>query len=160
MQQTRWPGRLEIVSTDPYILLDGAHNLKAARNLAEYLSSRLTHRDITLVIGILDDKPFRAMLESLVPVCRRVIVTQPKINRRLPAETLLPVVKTFTNRVSVIPDVGQAVLQAINSAKPGDAICIAGSLYVVGEAKEALAKRSGSRDRQDIDWPSTPAGSA
>ena len=158
LQQTNWPGRLEIVSTDPHIILDGAHNLKAARNLSQYLASRMAPRDITLVIGILDDKPYRAMLESLVPVCRKVIVTQPKINRRLPADTLLQVVKELTDRVTALPDVEQAVIQAVQSCSPSDAICIAGSLYVVGEAKAALEKRSGSQDQKQTNWPTTPAG--
>jgi dihydrofolate synthase/folylpolyglutamate synthase len=136
--QTRWPGRLEIVCSDPFVMLDGAHNLAAARNLAGFLSSHLNRRDITLVIGILDDKPYRAMLQALVPVCRRVILTQPRIDRRLPAQTLLPIVKEFTDDVTVVPDVQKAVLGAIKTAGANDAVCIAGSLYVVGEAKEAL----------------------
>lgn len=136
--QTRWPGRLEIVCNDPFVILDGAHNLSAARNLARFLSNHLNRRDITLVIGILDDKPYRAMLQTLVPVCRRVILTQPKIDRRLPAQTLLPIVKEFTDEVTVVSDVQNAVLHAIKTAGANDAVCIAGSLYVVGEAKEAL----------------------
>jgi len=136
--QTRWPGRLEIVCSDPFVMLDGAHNLAAARNLAGFLSNHLIRRDITLVIGILDDKPYRAMLQALVPVCRRVILTQPRIDRRLPAQTLLPIVKEFTDDVTVVPDVQNAVLRAIKTAGADDAVCIAGSLYVVGEAKEAL----------------------
>jgi dihydrofolate synthase/folylpolyglutamate synthase len=86
----------------------------------------------------LDDKPYRAMLQALVPICRRVILTQPRIDRRLPAQVLLPVVKEFTDDVTVVPDVQSAVLGAINTAGANDAVCIAGSLYVVGEAKEAL----------------------
>lgn len=136
--RTRWPGRLEIVCSDPFVMLDGAHNLAAARNLAGYLSQHLDRRDITLVIGILDDKPYRAMLQALVPVCRRVILTQPKIDRRLPAQTLLPIVKEFTDDVTVVPEVPEAVSRAIKNAGANDAVCIAGSLYVVGEAKEAL----------------------
>ena len=136
--QTRWPGRLEVVCSDPFIMLDGAHNLAAARNLSGFLANHLNHKDITLVIGILDDKPYRAMLQSLVPVCRRVILTQPRIDRRLPAQTLLPIVKENTDEVTVVPDVQNAVMHAIKSAGANDAICIAGSLYVVGEAKEAL----------------------
>ena len=137
---TSWPGRLEVVSTKPYVLLDGAHNLSAARNLARYLRSDLSDRKITLIIGILDDKPYRAMLQSLVPVSEKVIVTRPKIGRGLPVETLLPVVKEMNPQVTSIPDVGRALLQTVAQADPDDAVVVAGSLYVVGEAKEALEK--------------------
>jgi len=136
--QTRWPGRLEMVKDKPLTLLDGAHNLIAARALAKYLKSNLAGRRITLVVGILDDKPYRAMLEALVPICQRVIVTQPKIQRALPAGILQTAAKELSNQVDVIPDVDQAVAAAIESSGPDDAVCIAGSLYVVGEAKTAL----------------------
>jgi dihydrofolate synthase/folylpolyglutamate synthase len=65
-------------------------------------------------------------------------VTQPKIQRALPAGILQTAAKELSNQVDVIPDVDQAVAAAIESSGPDDAVCIAGSLYVVGEAKTAL----------------------
>lgn len=138
--QTSWPGRLEVVCTEPFVLLDGAHNLTAARNLARYLRRELSDRKITLVVGILDDKPYRAMLQALVPVSRKVIVTRPKIDRGLPVETLLPLVREMNADTTAVADVHQALRQAMTQAGPGDAVAVAGSLYVVGEAKEALEK--------------------
>ena len=138
--QTRWPGRLEVVSTEPFVLLDGAHNLTAARNLASHLTSELSHRRITLVVGMLDDKPYRDMLQALVPTSQKVVVTRPKIGRGLPAETLLPVVRKMNPNVAVVADVGRALRQAIAETGPADAVVVAGSLYVVGEAKQALAE--------------------
>ena len=139
---TRWPGRLEKVMDKPLTLLDGAHNLIAARKLAKYLASHLVGRRITLVVGILDDKPYRAMLEALVPICQRVIITQPKIQRALPTEILAATAKELSKEVDVVPDVSRAVAAAIESSAPDDVVCIAGSLYVVGEAKAALADLS------------------
>mgnify|MGYP000754854153 CR=1 FL=1 len=137
---TRWPGRLEIVSRQPLVILDGAHNLMAARNLGQFLrnSDILAGREVTLVIGILDDKPWEAMLQSLVPPCKRVILTQPEIDRALPAETLLPVVKKMAATVEIIPDVAEAVRRAIKTTADDAAVCVAGSLYVVGEARDML----------------------
>jgi dihydrofolate synthase / folylpolyglutamate synthase len=140
--QNRWPGRLEIVSWSPLILLDGAHNFIAARNLAGYLSENLSDRNITLVVGILDDKPCGAMLKSLIPFCNRVILTSPKIDRALPPEKLYPMAKEMISDIHIIPDVDKAVIYAIETASPKDVICIAGSLYVVGEAKELFEKNA------------------
>ncbi len=140
--QNKWPGRLEIVSWSPLILLDGAHNFIAARNLAGYLSENLSDRNITLVVGILDDKPCAAMLKSLIPFCSRVILTSPKIDRALPPEKLYPMAKEMISDIHIIPDVDKAVIHAIETASPKDAICIAGSLYVVGEAKELFEKNA------------------
>jgi len=89
LKKNRWPGRLEIVCQSPFVLLDGAHNLVAARNLAEFLSKDMSDRKITLVLGILDDKPYAEMLQYLLPVCSKLIITSPKIGRALPVEKLL-----------------------------------------------------------------------
>lgn len=137
----RWPGRLEVVSTSPFVIIDGAHNLAAARNLADYLREELSGRDLTLIIGILADKPYREILQILLPVCRKVILTSPRIHRALPAETLLECARTLSTDVTVIPDVGAAVQYAMEHAAANDAICVAGSLYVVGEAKSHLEKQ-------------------
>ncbi len=140
LTNNHWPGRLEVVSKNPFILLDGAHNLIAARNLAKYLSNNLSNRNITLVVGILNDKPYSHMLKSLLPLCKKVIITSPKIDRALAPEKLSAVAERFISNITIIPDVGEAVKFAIKTALPGDAICIAGSLYVVGEAKGTLEK--------------------
>ncbi len=135
-----WPGRLEVVSKNPFILLDGAHNLIAARNLSKYLSNNLSNYNITLVIGILDDKPYKAMLKALLPICKKVIITSPKIDRALAPEKLSTFAESFIADITIIPDVKEAVKYAIKTPLPDDAVCIAGSLYLVGEAKEALEK--------------------
>jgi len=138
--KTRWPGRLEIVSDHPMIILDGAHNLIAARKLAHFLGNNLAHRPITLVVGILNDKPYKAMLKSLLPVCSRLFITQAKIDRALDTRQLFDVVKNKMSDVRMISDVASAVAQAVATADSNEVVCIAGSLYVVGEAKAAIEK--------------------
>ncbi len=140
LSRNHWPGRLEIVSDNPFIILDGAHNLAAARNLARFLSTNLADRVITLVVGILDDKPYKAMLKSLLTPANRVILTRAKINRALEPRKLYEAAKSLNPDATIIPDVGLAIKSAIETIPPHGAICIAGSLYVVGEAKEALEK--------------------
>ena len=140
LTKTRWPGRLEIVSDSPLVILDGAHNLIAARNLANYLSENLAHRCITLVVGILDDKPYEAMLKSLLSVCARAIITRAKTDRALAPQRLYAAAEKIISDVTIIPEVAAAARQAVETAGPDDVICIAGSLYVVGEAKEAIQK--------------------
>ena len=139
--KTRWPGRLEIVSSSPVIILDGAHNLIAARELAGFLSKELGDRRITLVIGILDDKPYAEMLRSILPVCNNLILTSPRIDRALHPDKLSDIAEEIISDITIIPDVGKAVRQAVEAAAPEDVVCVAGSLYVVGEAKEALEGR-------------------
>jgi dihydrofolate synthase/folylpolyglutamate synthase len=134
---TRWPGRLEVIQQNPLVILDGAHNLKASQVLARYLSTILADRKLTLVIGILDDKPYEAMLKNLLSVAHRVIITRAKIDRSLPTPVLAAAAKKiFNGPIQVIEKVSEAVSHAISSTSEKDAVCIAGSLYVAGEAKE------------------------
>ncbi len=133
-----WPGRLEVVATDPMVILDGAHNLIAAKNLAAYLAHTLSDRKITLVVGILSDKPYRAMLKSLLPVCDRVVLTRPRIDRALAPEELHDAARDLIDDITLKPDVASALRYALDSAAPGEVICVGGSLYMVGDAKSAL----------------------
>ena len=138
----RWPGRLEVVSEKPLIMFDGAHNLEAARQLARHLSAHFREREITMVIGILDDKPYRSMLRLLLPMATRLIITQAKINRALPAEKIEATARRLVSDIRIIPDVGAALRCAVATAAPDSLTLVAGSLYVVGEAKAALEKGS------------------
>ncbi len=136
---TKWPGRLEHVQEKPLVIIDGAHNLKAARVLGKYLASTLKNRKLTLVLGILDDKPHEKMLESLVPCADNIIITKAKIDRSLEPSILKKAVQKITNNpVTIIKDVKNAVSHAIDISNNEDAVCIAGSLYVAGEAREKL----------------------
>jgi dihydrofolate synthase/folylpolyglutamate synthase len=142
LAETRWPGRLHRVCHRPLVLLDGAHNLQAARSLAEYLRSEIHPRETTLVVGILDDKPYAEMLKAMLPGCRRAILTRARTERALAPEQLDAVARSRVEDVRIVPDVGQAVAKAIHLAGEDGAVCIAGSLYVVGEAMEWMASHS------------------
>ncbi|MDD9300980.1 MAG: bifunctional folylpolyglutamate synthase/dihydrofolate synthase [Desulfobacter sp.] len=136
LSNTRWPGRLEKISDKPLVILDGAHNLKAAQVLGKYLEKTLGSKTLTLVVGILDDKPFEKMLAHLLPLAHQVIITKAKIDRSLDPQVLASTVKkSFTDKVMIIEDVAEAVSHAISTCSDDDTVCIAGSLYVAGEAK-------------------------
>lgn len=134
----RWPGRLEVVTQSPLLILDGAHNLEAAEHLANHLRKVAADKRLTLVLGILDDKPYVEMFRLLLPLCDRAILTKPRIYRAMPLETLSAAARDILPNVEAVPRVDEAVRRAISAAEKNDVICLAGSLYVIGEAKEAL----------------------
>jgi dihydrofolate synthase/folylpolyglutamate synthase len=138
----QWPGRLELVSAEPTIILDGAHNYMAAKNLSRFLAESFPDRPINLVVGILDDKPYQAMLKFLLPVCNRAIFTRPVIDRAISPETLYRAGKDLIAESEIVSGVESAVDRAIQTATPETVICIAGSLYMVGDAKIALSRRN------------------
>ncbi|NVM20334.1 MAG: bifunctional folylpolyglutamate synthase/dihydrofolate synthase [Desulfobacterales bacterium] len=134
----RWPGRLEVVSEDPMIILDGAHNPSAARTLKKFLENGMASRRLTLVLGILNDKAWKQMLRELLPAADRVILTRPEYERAADPDVLASFAGSIKESVVVAPRVPDAVSLAMENAADGDAVCISGSLYTVGEAKAYL----------------------
>ncbi len=140
LMDARWPGRLELRRGEPDILIDGSHNPAAAKQLAQYLEQNATPEKTILVIGVLDDKAYEQILALLLPLCRHVILTRAKIDRGLDPEILLDYIKSNRKNPSaeIIMDVEDAIKKAISVSSNNDLVCIAGSLYVAGEAIEAL----------------------
>jgi dihydrofolate synthase / folylpolyglutamate synthase len=143
-----WPARLEILSNGPMIIIDGAHNLAGAGILSRYLATaaELAGKKILLVIGILDDKPYEAMLKKLVPLSHSVILTRAQIGRAVDPQILARIVRPMKRRFEIIGSVAEAVRQAVARVSPSDAICISGSLYVAGEARHTLTELGIVRD--------------
>ena len=141
----RWPGRLEVVSEDPFILLDGAHNPFAAKMLRKFLENlRASHR-LILVIGILRDKAWKAILRQLLSVADYAIITQPQSDRAADPNTLASFAHHIIKDVDVVPRVPDAISLALKRAADGAALCITGSLYTVGEAKAYFLNRHALR---------------
>jgi dihydrofolate synthase/folylpolyglutamate synthase len=138
LEATRWPGRLEVVSEDPVIVLDGAHNPSAARALKEFLETWEAPRPLVLVIGILKDKAWKAMLRIMLPLADRVILTRPEYERAADPEFLASFARSIKKDVVVISRLPDAISLALKEAGPGHTVCITGSLYTVGEAKAYL----------------------
>jgi dihydrofolate synthase/folylpolyglutamate synthase len=141
LAKNRWPGRLETVCEHPLVIFDGAHNLDASKHLARHLARFFHGRKITLVVGILNDKPYAAMLKHLAPLAHRIIVTRARTSRALAPETLAREAARWCPRIRIVPEVAAALRHALRRSGRDDVTLVAGSLYVVGEAKEALESK-------------------
>ncbi|MBF0258171.1 MAG: bifunctional folylpolyglutamate synthase/dihydrofolate synthase [Desulfamplus sp.] len=94
---------------------------------------------LTMIIGILNDKPYKEMLTHLLPSATRVIFTKAQIDRSLDPKILRDfAVTVVSTETMIIEDVDKAVEHAINTASESECICIAGSLYVAGEARDKI----------------------
>ena len=81
------------------------------------------------------------MLGYLVPCAHKIILTKAKIDRSIAPDVLKKAVEKITQApITIIEDVKKAVTHAIDTAASNEAVCIAGSLYVAGEAKEKFDK--------------------
>ncbi len=136
LARTRWPGRLEQVSRDPRVLLDGAHNPAAALALAQALRARPRNGRLIMVMGVMADKDVDTILARLLPLAQLVIFTKPQYFRAAATADLARRAAAFKHlEVIEVPRVAAAVARAQALAGPGDRIVVTGSLYTVGEAK-------------------------
>jgi dihydrofolate synthase / folylpolyglutamate synthase len=130
---THWPGRLEHVSEQPEILIDGAHNPAGVRALAAYIRRFYSGRRIWIVYGALRDKAVAEMASMLFPLADRLILTAPANVRAMPPEDIPAPGGQITHSV------GEAIA-LLDDAAPGDVVFISGSLYLAGEARALLVK--------------------
>jgi dihydrofolate synthase/folylpolyglutamate synthase len=136
LKQAAWPGRLEQVQTRPSVILDGAHNVQAIRRLSSELKSNYRYQRLFLVIGIMEDKPIKPILRKLVDLGTRVIFTRPKLDRAASPSRMLSYVNDKREKIEVVEDVKEAVRKAMSWAYHDDLVCVAGSLFAAGEARE------------------------
>lgn len=128
--KTKWPGRLEIVSREPLIYLDGAHNPAGAARLREFIETHFAGRRIWLVFGVMRDKDVAAITSQLFPLAEKVILTRAQQERSLEPE-----------RIGEGMVLTQSVPEALALLRqaPRDVVAfITGSLFVVGEARPHL----------------------
>jgi len=136
LEQAAWPGRLEQAGSRPDIYLDGAHNPASAAVLAEALGELKRGKGrLVLVLGILRDKDHRRIIERLVPLADRVIVTKPQYDRAMDIRALAGEVRILQTDVTTADSVSAAINLARGSASEDDLIVITGSLYTVGDAR-------------------------
>jgi dihydrofolate synthase/folylpolyglutamate synthase len=135
-----YPGRMEIVQTDPLVILDGAHNGHKMKALAESLIDSYPHKNITSVIGMLSTKDYRGMIEFLIPITSRWIATQPHVFGKPstpPAEIIDFIWSTSPQaEIQQYDRVVDALDLVISESSKDDLIVVTGSLYLVGEARE------------------------
>ena len=132
IRQTRWPGRLERLSTRPAVFLDGAHNPAAARELAAFWKEHFDGRRIWLVDGALRDKAVDEIAGLLFPEAHYVFLTEPPQSRAVSAPLLAEMTSHLAVSSEVIAAPGEAFQKALSLAGPEDAVFVTGSLYLVG----------------------------
>jgi len=136
LAKVSWPGRLQILSRHPLLVVDGAHNPDSARKLKQSLEQYFGFDRAILVIGVSCDKDVAGIVSELAPLFGKVIVTRSRHPR---AMVPLPIAAEFTSHgaeVQVVEDIPTALTLALGMAGARDLVCVAGSLFVVGEAIE------------------------
>jgi len=138
--RVKWPGRLEMISSDPPILIDGAHNPHASASLSLYLKGLLGNRfnRIIMVLGVMGDKDVSGILAPLLPLASEIIATAPSYGRAASPGSLSETIASLGYAARTSLSVAEAIAEAKDLCRPGDVIVITGSFYTIGEAREVL----------------------
>lgn len=135
------PGRFEVVSADPLVIVDGAHNPAGAEAaVATFEDGFGVGGQRVLIVGMMSERDPRWMLESLeADRADLVIACTPRSPRAMPAADLAAVARDMDIVVEVVADPAEALHRALNVTTEDDVIFAAGSLYVAGAVRDAAA---------------------
>jgi dihydrofolate synthase / folylpolyglutamate synthase len=145
IRDVKWPGRLEKLSTNPDVYLDGTHNPAGARELAKFWQENFSGRRIWLVYGVMRDKAVDEIAGLLFPLAHRVILTQPQQPRAVSPSTLREITNHLTKDPLVAHGSADAIEQALDLASPEDAVFATGSLFLVGDLRRYWKSRKSLR---------------
>ncbi|WP_460773564.1 bifunctional folylpolyglutamate synthase/dihydrofolate synthase [Microbacterium sp. GXF7504] len=130
------PGRLQLVGTDPTVLVDAAHNPHGAKALVAALGESFDFDEWGIVFGVLGDKDAEGILAELLPVASAFFVTAPASERALDADRVADLVEAAGMPATVHPDLADAADAAREWAAASDrrAVVVVGSVVLAGEA--------------------------
>jgi dihydropteroate synthase len=150
LRRAYWPGRFEVVESDPVVVLDGAHNPGACERVADALAE-FDYDDLHVVCGAMHDKDHREMTAAL-PTPNRVVTCQPDIGR---AEDEAVLARVFENAgadtVETNNSVPGALERALRDAEADDCVLVTGSLFAVAEARTRWRRHQIPKRVRDID---------
>lgn len=136
LANAKWPGRLEILGREPLLLIDAAHNIEGARALRTALDQYFPGRRFSFIMGVSNDKDYKAMAETVITRCTRIITVTPNSVKALPAVVLSKIVNFYCNDVQVSDTIEEAVRTSLAVAAPDEVICAFGSLYYIGAVRD------------------------
>ena len=142
-----WPCRMELLSSSPLVVCDGAHNDDSAARLRQSLREYLDFERVSLVVGVSRDKNVKAIVRELAAIGEagsgtplRIIATRSRHPRSRPAGEVAEAFRQAKAdlEVSAVEGVNEAVFGAMADSEPDSLVLVTGSLFVAAEAREAI----------------------
>lgn len=141
-KKAQWPGRFEIISNNPIVILDGAHNPQGAKAFNKAIREYFPEKRIILFFGLLEDKDSEEILKYILPIAKEVITLTPNNPRAIEGKLLAEKIKQFNNcNKNCFQDIKvrsmdlEEVFPVINQINPDEIISFTGSLYLIGEIR-------------------------
>ncbi|MDD5073333.1 MAG: bifunctional folylpolyglutamate synthase/dihydrofolate synthase [Candidatus Omnitrophica bacterium] len=141
IRNVNWPGRLQVVSRAPWIILDGAQNEASARALKEALGGIFAYKKLYLVFGVSSGKDIKGMARNLFPLADEIFFTKADTPRAISPDKIRKGFPDYEKRSVATFNVKEAVELARRHAGEEDLILVTGSLFVAGEALRCLGRK-------------------
>ncbi len=138
----KWEGRLEVITRDPYLIIDGAQNRASAATLAKSIKKQFRYKKLILVLGVSKDKDINGILDELLPISDSIILTKSKVVERACAPSRIKeLISAKDKEIILTSNVEEALDKARSKALTEDLVLVTGSLFVVGEARHILVNK-------------------
>lgn len=157
LERVDWPGRQQVVTRgSTRFLLDGAHNPDGAAALRATLQTSFAGEEITLVMGLFEDKDWRGMCEELVPLAGRVLLVPVQSERSVKPERVREFCEGVPGKRQVSAE--RSLAAALHASEGDRIVVVAGSLHLVGEAMELLGLSASARNERELnEWDAARA---
>lgn len=136
LAKVNWPGRLQVLSRQPLLVVDGSHNTESAGKLRQALEEYFEFDRAILIIGVSSDKDLGGIISELKPLFNTVIATHSAHPRAMTTALVAAELKRQGVECLMSEDISTALPHALGLAGPRDLICVTGSLFVVAGAIE------------------------
>lgn len=141
LKKVKWVGRLEIMGTEPLVVIDGAHNIDGIRKLKENIDIYFKYNKLILILGILADKQVKEMVDVIASSAYRVIAVTPRSERAELAYELKKVIEKVNKNCECYEDYETAYSRALEFSNKSDLILVSGSLYMIGDMRKIIKRK-------------------
>jgi dihydrofolate synthase/folylpolyglutamate synthase len=138
IEALRIPGRLEVMSRSPLLIVDGAHNPGGAAALARTLAEAFTWNRMHVILAVSSNKDLDGIVGALAPIADVWFAATNDSVRSFPAQQVAERIAAAGGRVADLGTVEEALAAARDASAPDDLILVTGSLYTVADARRAL----------------------
>ena len=131
LARVNWPGRLQLLSKKPLLVVDGAHTPESTHKMRESLVKYFNFDKAVLIIGSSSDKDISGMVEELTPLFKKAVITRSIHPRSMPADRIIKEFRSRGVETTVVEDFTEALPAALSLAGEHDLVCATGSLFIV-----------------------------
>ncbi len=141
VREVMWKGRLEVLSNNPLIVIDGAHNIQGITTLKNNIQKYFNYKGVYLILGILADKDVEMMVKEITPLAKKVYAVTPHSIRAELAQDLRDEIIKYNENCKAYEDYEEAFNNALKDAKENDLIIASGSLYMIGDMRKLITRK-------------------